>query len=340
MTDMENAKPRHTNVAIFVPHAGCPHCCSFCNQWAISGAGKMPGPEDVKNACETAVATMRTSPESSEIAFFGGSFTAIPEDYMASLLKAASYYVKKGYFKGIRVSTRPDCIDKRILKTLGRFGVTAIELGAQSMDDNVLSANRRGHRAADVEKASNLIHESGIELGLQMMTGLYKCDRETDIKTAESLASLKPATMRIYPTLVVENTMLASLYRKGEYQPQTLEEAVSLCAYLIPFFEDKGIKVIRVGLHSDTDMQAGLVAGPWHPSFRELCESRIFFNKAIKLLEEKYPGGGHAVITVNPRAVSKTVGQHRSNIELLLKKGYVVEIQADSSLNPGELVLR
>jgi histone acetyltransferase (RNA polymerase elongator complex component) len=331
---------RHTNVAIFVPHAGCPYRCSFCNQCAISGAVDMPTPDDVVKACKTAVTTMQTSPAHSEIAFFGGSFTAIPRDYMISLLDAAFGYVGDGKFKGIRISTRPDTVDKDTLKLLKDYGVTAIELGAQSMDDDVLSANHRGHTATDVVNASKAIHDAGIELGLQMMTGLYMSDDKTDIKTAHRLAELNPATIRIYPTLVMERTALASLYRAGKYTPQSLDKAVNLCAVLIRIFEDKDIKVIRLGLHSGTEMQTGLIAGPWHPAFRELCESRIYFDKALPLLWNKLPQGGSAVVAVNPRAVSKIIGQNRSNISLFLQEGYDVTIQADPSIKLGDLAVR
>ena len=248
---------KHANVALFVPHAGCPHQCSFCNQKTISGSVKALSTQDVKTACEIAIKSGNTSPESSEIAFFGGSFTAIDEEYMISLLAESKKYIDKNYFKGVRISTRPDCINEHKLEILKKYGVTSIELGAQSTDDEVLRINRRGHTAKDIENASMLIRESGFELGLQMMTGLMGSSFEKDIKTAEKLIELKPDTVRIYPTIVLENTPLADCMKSGEYIPQTLDEAVKLCAKLLLMFRENNIKVIRLGLHSGGNVEDG-----------------------------------------------------------------------------------
>ena len=268
---------KHANVALFVPHAGCPHQCSFCNQKTISGSVRALTTEDVKTACEIAIKSGSTSPESSEIAFFGGSFTAIDEEYMISLLAEAKKYIDKNYFKGVRISTRPDCINEHKLEILKKYGVTSIELGAQSTDDGVLRINRRGHTAKDIENASRLIRENGFELGLQMMTGLMGSSFEKDIKTAEKLIELKPDTVRIYPTIVLENTPLADCMKSGEYTPQTLDEAVKLCARLLLMFRENGIRVIRLGLHSGGNVEDGYLAGAYHPAFRELCEGCLLY---------------------------------------------------------------
>lgn len=191
-----------------------------------------------------------------EIAFFGGSFTAIGRDYMLELLEAAAPFVG-GAFRGIRISTRPDAVDGETLGLLRRYGVTAVELGAQSMDDGVLDQNLRGHTAADVERAAGLVRDAGFELGLQMMTGLYGSDEARDFMTAERLAACAPDTVRVYPTVVMEGTGLAALWRAGAYRPQTLEEAVSLGARLLEFFEGKGVRVIRMGLHAAGLPRAG-----------------------------------------------------------------------------------
>ena len=201
------------NISIFVPHLGCPCQCSFCNQKTITGQANQPTPQDVDKAVKTA---LKSKGFDYEIAFFGGSFTAIDREYMISLLKAANKYIKSNEVKGIRISTRPDCIDEEILDLLKEYGVTSIELGAQSMDDEVLLANRRGHTAKDVENASELIKSYGFELGLQMMTGLYKDSEEKAIKTAEKIIALSPQTVRIYPTVVLKGTYLADLYLSGE----------------------------------------------------------------------------------------------------------------------------
>lgn len=299
----------------------------------------MPSPEELQKACETAILTRKTDAAHSEIAFFGGSFTAIPRDIMVCLLKAVREFVRGGHFKGIRVSTRPDAVDREILELIRDYGVTAVELGAQSMNDAVLSANLRGHSADDVARASELIRGAGLELGLQMMTGLYKSSDESDFETARRIAGLKPDTVRIYPTLVMENSLLASLYRAGEYIPKSLEQAVEQSARLLRFFElKKGIPVIRLGLHSTGDMQKGLLAGPFHPAFRELCESLLYYETALGLLRREMPGGGRAEIAVNPQAVSKMVGQNRSNIKKLRQAGYEVFVKSDPSVKKFDVL--
>lgn len=191
-----------------------------------------------------------------EIAFFGGSFTAIDRDYMIELLSSAQEFIGENGFKGIRISTRPDAVDGEICDILEKYHVTAVELGAQSTNDKVLAMNRRGHTREDIFRSARLLKERGFELGLQMMTGLYGSNDEDSIGTARDLISLSPDTARIYPAVVIENTELAELYRNGEYRPQTPEEAAVLCAKILPMFERAGIKVIRLGLHSGGGVEA------------------------------------------------------------------------------------
>lgn len=313
---------KHSNVAIFVPHNGCPHCCSFCNQVKITGQQKQPTPQDVTNAVETAIKSKGYSPEYSEIAFFGGSFTAIERCYMLQLLKTAYRYIKDKQFIGIRISTRPDYIDDEILSLLKKYGVTSIELGAQSMCDDVLTHNMRGHSAHDVVKASHLIKSYGFNLGLQMMTGLYKSTVEKDIYTAQQLCSLQPATVRIYPTIIMENTMLAEYYKSGEYTTYTLEKTVSLCAKLLTMFKNNNIKVIRLGLHSTPDIANGMVAGPWHPSIGELCVSRVYRNNIESYIKNNALSKGEYTVKINNKEFSKYLGQKRSNLLYFADMGY------------------
>lgn len=321
---------KHANISLFVPHIGCSHRCSFCDQNTITGSQKLPHAEDVNSAVEVALQS-GISPNETEIAFFGGSFTAINEKYMNELLDAAYPYVQSGIVKGIRVSTRPDAITPEILSLVKSKGVTAIELGAQSMDDEVLRLNERGHTSEEVVKACELIKESGIELGIQMMTGLYGSTPEKDTETAERLIALAPKTVRIYPTVILEGTALAELYKKGEYNTYTLEESVALCAELIEMFEQKGIRVIRLGLHT-VDIEKYL-AGPWHPAFRELCESRIYLKAAL----ERLGGKGKYNIYVNPAAVSKMVGQQKSNLAELSKRGYLCKVLPDKKIKEKQI---
>jgi len=337
MTAMASQKKHiHANIAVFVPHNGCPHTCSFCNQRTISGHTAQPSPREVAEILESDLERLQSkggSHEGRELAFFGGSFTAIDRDYMISLLAAAQPYIGKS-ISGIRCSTRPDCIDDDILDILMAYGVTAIELGAQSMDDRVLEFNHRGHTAAQVEQASERIRSRGIELGLQMMTGLYGDTDEGARITAQRLAELNPATVRIYPTVVLEGTELGRLFSSGEYVPQTLGQAVELCADLLEFFEEKGIRVIRLGLHASPDVEQSYLAGAYHPALRELAEGRIFLRRMTERVNNDPQITGFGV---NPRDLSKALGQHRANLEELRRYNPSLRIIASGDAQAGEI---
>ncbi|MBR2175756.1 MAG: radical SAM protein [Clostridia bacterium] len=328
---------KHSNIAIFVPHNGCPHQCSFCNQKEITGQSFQPHGEDVIKAVEIARKSLGEKTQNAEIAFFGGSFTAIDREYMKELLDAASPYVRSGEFYGIRLSTRPDAIDEEILDILKNSGVTSVELGAQSMDDRVLNMNQRGHTSEDVRKSSELIKSYGFSLGLQMMTGLYGSNDQTDIRTAEALAALKPETVRIYPTVVMKGTQLFELYQSGEYKPHTLESAVVLCAFLLRYFEEREISVIRLGLHDSESLRGNMAAGVFHPALRELCESRIIFENTLDLLKEKNIGNGRVEFYIHPRSVSRFIGQKRSNLQALARLGVEAVIRQDEALDKYEV---
>lgn len=287
--------------------------------------------QSVEETLRRAAGQMGARVQNAEIAFFGGSFTAIDRCYMTDLLRVAHDACERYGFAGIRCSTRPDAIDRERLTLLKAYGVTAIELGAQSMDDGVLSMNRRGHTAQDVCRASALIHAYSFELGLQMMTGLPGDSDEKAVATAKALLALMPDTMRIYPTIVLENTQLCDWYRAGRYVSQTLEDAVSLCAKLIPMIEKQGVRLIRVGLHASEELE-NRVAGPYHPAFMELCRSRIFLTQLMAALRER--GVRKAVVEVNPRMLSTAIGQKRQNLVALLAAGFSVQIRPAADV-PG-----
>lgn len=319
---------KHSNIAIFIPHVGCPHLCSFCNQRNISGEKSIPSGEDVRRICSSAMNEM-TDKSNTEIAFFGGSFTAIDREYMMELLSAANEFVGKGKFKGIRISTRPDYIDDEILSVLKKYGVTSIELGAQSMSDRVLEANERGHSAEDVRKASSLIKKYEFELGLQMMVGLYQSTESDDYFTMCEIASLKPDTVRIYPVVVLKNTLLGELYQSGRYKLYDFDKAVEICANMLYMFEFMGIRVIRLGLHASKEVSENAIAGFYHDSFREICESYIFRMKMIPLLKDKK---GNFIIDVPEGALSKAIGQKKSNIDYFRKRGINISFKENSDL--------
>ncbi|MBO5896455.1 MAG: radical SAM protein [Clostridia bacterium] len=323
---------KHANISLFVPHMGCPHQCSFCNQKTISGAVSELTPDDVTTTLEKAVAD-GINPESTEIAFFGGSFTAIERDYMVSLLEATRPFVDAKQFSGIRISTRPDAIDEEVLRLLKRYGVTSIELGAQSTDPEVLVKNRRGHSREDIFNASRLIKKQGFSLGLQMMTGLLGDTYEKSLQTCEDIISLKPDTVRIYPTITLAGTYLGECYKAGEYEPQSLDEAVSLCGRLLKRFYDNSISVIRLGLHSGGNVEEGYLAGPYHPAFGEMCQSAVYYENAVALLKTLDAHNKNVTLYVNPSEISKMTGQKGANKEKLRSMGYNVVIKGDSTLD-------
>lgn len=316
------------NISLFIPHLGCPHQCSFCNQNTITGKQTQPSADDVIAAVDTA---LRKKNYDYEIAFFGGSFTAIDREYMLSLLQAAYDYVKDGRVSGVRISTRPDCIDEEVLDILQKYGVTSIELGAQSMDDEVLLANFRGHTAKDVANASRLIKSYGFELGLQMMTGLYLDTDEKAVETAKKLMALSPDTIRIYPTVVLKNTYLAKLYEDELYKPQTVDDAANLCTKIVPMFEKAGIRVIRLGLHSSPELKKNMIAGAFHDSFGEIVKSRYMLNRILK-----YPPADYEIM-VNSKSVSQLKGQQKRNIYFLMEEGYNIKVTVNDKVAAGDI---
>lgn len=277
---------------------------------------------------EQAVREMGERTHSAEIAFFGGSFTAIDRAYMRSLLAACAPYLN--HFEGIRISTRPDAIDRGVLEELKQYGVTSVELGAQSMDDAVLSANERGHTAQDVVSASALIRRFGFSLGLQMMTGLYGSDFEKDYATAERFVSLMPDTVRVYPTVIMKDTRLAALYENGTYKPYSLEQSVALCARLIALFEHSGIRLIRLGLHYSDSLVRNSLGDNYHPAIKELCESKLFYDSFLEKTRDL--PSKNITVTLNRHSLSKFLGQKKANLNRLTALGYRIHTEFDDSL--------
>ena len=329
---------KHKNIAFFIPHLGCPHCCSFCDQRAISGNASAPSPESVRKTLEEAFAAIEDR-ENCEIAFFGGSFTAIPKEQMLSYLKIAQPFCGEGGFGGIRVSTRPDAVDEEILLLLKEHGVTVIELGAQSMRDEVLIKNGRGHTAKDVRDAARRVKAKDFSLGLQMMVGLPGDTNPGDaLFTAEELIALKPDFVRIYPAVILPHTQMAKWFQSGEYIPMWLDTAVSVCAELLLRFGAAKIPVIRLGLHDSPDVAQNHIGGIYHPAFRELCESKIWLDRMTALLADQQKGSYTFFVPVS--CVSKAVGQHRTNIKKLREAGYTARVCGDPTLRFDEIKLK
>lgn len=327
---------RTVNIPVFVPHKGCPNDCVFCNQKTITGKSDMT-PEIAAKYIEKCI---KTIPENAkcQIAFFGGSFTAVEKTLQEEFLKTAFPYVKSGAVSGIRVSTRPDCIDKENLKLLKNYGTEAIELGVQSTDDNVLRLANRGHTFEDVKNAVKIIKEfGGFELGLQMMTGLLGDTYEKTVKTAQDIIDLGADTTRIYPTLVIRGSRLAQMYEKGEYEPISVKEAVLRCAAVYEMFLKANMRVLRIGLMSSEEIRensGSVLAGPVCSNFGERVYSKIFLNKFEKCRD----GKSELCVAVNPKDISKAVGNKKENIRYFKEKfACELKIEADSSVLQNEI---
>ena len=270
---LKKIKKKQLVIPIFIPFGGCEHQCVFCNQDNITGESGMPSTSEVKETIELYLSTWKGIGRK-EVAFYGGSFTALKKEVQTEYLKTASVYVSDGRLDGIRFSTRPDCISEEIVDFVSSYGVDIIELGVQSMDDNVLKLSGRGHSGADVINASKIIKDKGITLGLQIMPGLPGDSREAIFETARTVASINPSFVRVYPTLVIRDTPLFKLYERGDYIPWSIEDMVEVCREIRDIFEAQDIKIIRMGLQPTEDLEETLVAGPYHPAFRDLVNGR------------------------------------------------------------------
>ena len=322
-------------IPVFIPQLGCRFACSYCNQAAITGVTQAPPPEHIDHIVTQHLATLGADRQA-EIAFFGGTFTALPAALQELYLQRAARYLQTDpRVNAIRFSTRPDGIDAAMLPVYKRYGVRTIELGAQSLHDDILEAVRRGHRRADVETASARILDAGLRIGLQMMIGLPGDSLPRSLETARRFIDLGVTETRIYPTLVMEKTLLAEQYRAGAYQPLTLKEAVDWCAELIPLFEAAGVRILRVGLHPSEELTAGagLVAGPFHPAFRALAESaiwgRIWRGADFGQAPVSRP---RLKLWVAPNQVNVANGHHGENKRYLETRFRKVSIYADPAL--------
>lgn len=310
-------------IPVFVPHLGCPNDCIFCNQKSISGQKKNITKEEAKKIIDSFLENIKDKEAKKEIAFFGGSFTGINENVQEELLQTAYEYIEKGQVDSIRISTRPDYINKEILKRLKKYKVKTIELGVQSANDYILGRANRGHTFKDVEKASKLIRWYGFNLGHQMMVGLPESTRIDEINTAKALIKLKPKMIRIYPVLVIKGTKLEKEYNEEIYEPLSVVQAVEISKQLVRLFTDKKIEVIRVGLQNTDeicapgDKNSEVVAGPFHPAFGQLVESSMWYDAILEKIKKLNTKVKEVEVTVNPADVNNVIGHKRENIKKL-----------------------
>ena len=330
-------------IPIFVPHLGCPNNCTFCNQKRISGQTKQVTAKDVQETIEYYLKNFKDNHKYVEVAFFGGSFIAIEKEKQEELLEAAQKYIKDKLVKSIRISTRPDCIDKETLKRMKKYHVKTIELGVQSMSNYILSKCKRGHTSEDVKKASKLIRRYGFILGHQMMVGLPESTKQDEINTAKELIKLKPKIVRIYPVLVIKDTELADEYERGEYTPLTVGQAVESCKEAVDLFNRNKINVIRIGLQNTDEIsepgtdKSSVLAGPYHPAFRQLVESSMWYDSIVDKIKKVNAKVKKVKIIANDVSINNIIGHKKENIEKL-KDVYDVEvvIERDDKIKPGK----
>ena len=330
-------------IPIFVPHLGCPNDCIFCNQKSISGQKKNMTKEEAKKIIDNYLKNIKRENAQIEIAFYGGSFTAIETQIQEELLQVAYQYVKSGQVDSIRISTRPDAINKEILKRLKKYKVKTIELGVQSSNDYILNRASRGHSFKDVKKAAKMIRWYGFKLGVQMMVGLPESTKIDEINTAKELIKLKHKMVRIYPVLVIKNTKLEEEYKNGTYQPLNLVQAVEICKELVRMFADKKIDVIRVGLQSTEEITdpknktSEVIAGPYHPAFRQLVESGMWYDAIVAKIKKLNVKVKEVKVTVNPIDSNNVIGHKKENVQKL-KEIYDVDliIKTDENIKQGK----
>lgn len=308
-------------IPFFIPHVGCPHVCTFCNQsriTAVSGIGYLT-PEYITSTIKDYIGESK-SHKFWEVCFYGGSFSAINQDLQRQLLLPAYEALKEGRIDGIRCSTRPDAVSDRQLELLRSYGMNTIELGVQSMDDTVLSLAKRGHTSNDVKLAVKQLRKFGFTVGLQLLPGLLGDSWDTIMKTAVEISQLQPDFVRIYPVLVIENTELAEQYKAGIYEPLSLELALQYCSFLKTWFESHQINVIRTGLQSTEELDAGhsLLAGPYEPAMGELVTNEQWRQRIEYCLDEHtehFNNPVHSITIFYPRNLtSKVRGLKKRNL--------------------------
>jgi histone acetyltransferase (RNA polymerase elongator complex component) len=315
-------------IPFFIPHSGCPHQCVFCNQKNITGQAKPIDPSVIPRTI-TEYLAISNSDTSPQVAFYGGSFTALPFETQKAYLAAVQPFISAGTIASIRLSTRPDCITNEVLALLREYHVATIELGVQSMDDAVLTHSGRGHTTGDTINAVRLIRSHDFLIGLQLMPGLPGDSADSFLKTIDAVIELKPDFVRIYPSLVIKDTPLEDLYASGRYVPLSLDDAVQLCRKALERFEAEGINVIRIGLQPTEELEkpGTIVAGPYHPAFREMVESSILLDKMRAALRNQTMKIRRVIFQVNPKDLSAAIGQQRSHIELLRKEFGLQEVR-------------
>jgi len=330
-------------IPVFIPHAGCPHQCAFCNQVLIADRpDQMPSEEDVVADISRFLTYRQAHHEVPQISFYGGTFLGIGKDNILKFLGVAARFVSRGQAAGIRFSTRPDTITPAILDLIQPFPVKTVELGVQSMDDIVLKLSQRGHTALDSRRSVELLKKRGYTIGLQMMVGLPRQDTSSAMATAREIAGLLPDFVRIYPTVVLKNSRLEVWFQDGTYEPLSLDAAVAQVKNLYGFFLEKKIPVIRMGLQASEslDVDGTVIAGPYHPAFGHLVHSKVFFDKAVTELTSETTPMHKVVFFVHPSSISKMRGLKNANIKRLKTLFQIDKIELIPDVSISEETIR
>ncbi len=326
-------------IPYFIPHLGCPHQCLFCNQHAITGIGSKENEpqEDLLQVLETWLPRKKNGQEV-QLAFYGGSFTCLPERVMVKFLSATSPFLKSGEIQSIRLSTRPDCISSEICLLLKKYGVKTVELGVQSMDDNVLDKSQRGHSSNDCVLAIKELQEHGFQVGVQLLPGLPEETSYSFIQGVRKIIELKPSFIRLYPALVVKGSGLEDLYNEKKYIPLSLNQAIAWTSKAKGLFEEENISVIRMGLQHSSALESEYVAGPHHPAFGELVASRKWFKKIRKILSS-CPIDKKMVVRIAEKDLSAFNTPKKINIKRLeaLHLARRMDLQVEQNLKRGTL---
>ena len=311
---------KHYNIPIFLPELACPYRCVYCNQFSITGLNDIVKPDDVKTIIDNHLASFKEEKRFVEVAFFGGNFTGLPVGMQNDYLEAVQPYLDKGLIHGIRCSTRPDYISLQRVQEIKHYGMRNIELGAQSTNDEVLKLCKRGHTYNDIVEASQIILSEGITLGLQMMIGLPSSSENNDIQTAKDIVNLGAKETRIYPCIVVKDTELAAMYRSGEYQALSIEEAIRRSSKLYTYFIENDVKVLRIGLHASDELDStAYVAGPYHKNFAEMVFSNIWKEKLTQTLTQTQTQND-IIINVPESQINHAIGWKGENKKILSER--------------------
>ena len=330
-------------IPIFVPHQGCPQRCVFCHQPHITGfsAHTAITPADIRATIDTALTEPKSRNKSAqfEVALYGGTFTGLEHAVQEQFLRTAQAYVDRGDLVGIRISTHPAMFDEAIFQLLSAYSVTTVELGVQSFDNDVLAQAGRGHTPEGAENTIRQLQRLGIAVGIHLMIGLPGDTHQISLRSAHRAIELRPATVRIHPTLVIRNTALESRYNQGAYHPLSIDEAVYTCKEMLKLFHTHDIPVIRIGLQPTDSMERNIVAGPYHPAFRQLVESALMYEKLEMLCQEHDLSGRQLTIYAAPQDISTVRGQKNANIGKLQQRFTLskVCIIPDTELQRGEL---